>query len=90
VNNGGCRAIVSLLEFDKSRVREEQYTQWILERVNDVRDYIESPTGSLDDQVAKKFVTENIKSKLLALKASSQDNDIIEDSIDVLNLLQKY
>ena len=90
VNNGGCRALVTLLEFEKSRVREEQYTQWILERVNDVRDYIESPKGSLDDQVAKKFVAENIRSKLLALKTSSQDNDIIEDSIDVLNLLQKY
>lgn len=91
INNGGVRALVGLLDFDESRVREEQYTQWILERVNDVRDYIESsPTGSVDEQVAKKLISENIRPKLLVLKSSSQDNDIIEDSIDVLNLLQKY
>ena len=90
MNNGGARGLVNLIDFDPKRVREEQYTQWILERVNDVRDYIESPTGSVDDQVAKKLVSENIRSKLLVLKTSSQDNDIIEDSIDVLNLLQKY
>ena len=90
MNNGGARALVNLLDFDPKRVREEQYTQWILERVNDVRDYVESSTGSVDDQVAKKLVSENIRSKLLVLKSSSQDNDIIEDSMDVLNLLQKY
>ena len=90
ISNGGGRALVSLLDFNSSRVRDEQFMQWILERVNDVRDYVESARGQLDDNTAKKLVSENIKSKLMVLKSSSQDNDIIEDSIDVLNLLQKY
>jgi thiazole synthase ThiGH ThiG subunit len=92
INHNGLRALVALIDFDVSRVREEQYTQWILERVNDIRDYLEMPgtSGAIDPVVAKKLVNENIKSKLIKLKSASQDNDIVEDSIDVLGLLANY
>jgi hypothetical protein len=93
ITNNGLRAIVGLIDFDVSRVRDEQYTQWILERVNDIRDYLETPSGdssSIDSVVAKKLVNENVKSKLIRLKSASQDNDIIEDSIDVLGLLANF
>jgi len=90
VNNGGLRALVSLIDFDTSRVREEVYTQWILERVNDIRDYVEYDGGKIDESVAKKLVNENVRAKLMKLKSASQDNDIIEDSVDVLTLLTNY
>jgi hypothetical protein len=84
---GGLKALVSLLQFDKRRIADDQYTQWLLERVNDVRDYLEDGSGNVDELLAKQLISEGVRSKLEALKASN-DNDIIEDSIDVLKLIQ--
>lgn len=86
---GGLAALVDLLEFDPSRATDEQYAQWILERVNDARDYLEDQTGNVDEAVAQALVSLNVRERLEKLK-ESKDNDIIEDSIDVLNLLAKY
>jgi len=87
VRLGGLKPLISLLTFDKKRIADDQYTQWILERVNDVRDYLDDGNGKIDAAVAKQIISENIRPKLEALKASN-DNDIIEDSIDVLRLIE--
>lgn len=87
--SGGLKALVPLLQFDKKRIADDQYTQWLLERVNDIRDYLDDGVGKVDTLIAKQLVAEGVRSKLEALKASS-DNDIIEDSIDVLKLIEKF
>lgn len=89
VRSGGITALLKLLEFDPSRVTDDQYTQWILDRVNDMRDYLEDPSGKVDEVIAKLLVAENVRSKLERL-SDSKDNDIIEGSLDILNLLAKY
>jgi hypothetical protein len=86
---GGLKPLVPLLQFDKKRIADDHYTQWLLERVNDVRDYLDDGSGKTDDSVAKQLVAEGIRSKLELLKATN-DNDIIEDSTDVLNLIENY
>jgi hypothetical protein len=85
---GGLKAIVPLLELDKRRIADEQYTQWILERVNDIRDLLDNGTDAVDETVGKILIAEGAPRKLEQLRESS-DNDIIEDSIDVINLLAK-
>jgi hypothetical protein len=89
VRAGGLPAIVKLLDFDPDRAADHQYTQWILERVNDLRDYMEEQSGKVDPVVAKAVVALDVRSKLENLK-DSKDNDIIEDSIDILNLLADH
>ena len=89
VRSGGITALLNLLEFDPNRVTDDQYTQWILDRVNDMRDYLEDPSGKVDEVIAKLLIAENVRSKLESL-SDSKDNDIIEGSLDILNLLAKY
>ena len=86
---GGIRPLVSLLAFDKKRIADDQYSQWLLERVNDVRDYLDDGNGKTDVQVAKQLIAENVRSKLEALKATN-DNDICEDSLDVLKIIEDF
>jgi hypothetical protein len=87
VRLGGLKALVSLLDFDRSRTADEQYMQWILERVNDVRDYLDETNGRIDQSVGAKLVSGGVRGKLEKLK-SSGDNDIVEDSMDILNLIE--
>jgi hypothetical protein len=89
VRAGGITALSNLLEFDPNRVTDDQYTQCILDRVNDMRDYLEDPSGKVDEGIAKLLIAENVRSKLDALR-DSKDNDLIEGSLDILNLLAKY
>ena len=89
INTNGIKGLVSLLDFDSKRVTDEQYCQWLLERVNDVRDYLDAEGGKADEVVAKKLVAAGVKAKLEKLK-ESRDNDIIEDSADVLQLLSAF
>ena len=87
VRLGGLKALVSLLDFDSRRTSDEQFMQWILERVNDARDYLDERNGKIDQSIGSKLVAEGIRPKLEKLK-SSGDNDIIEDSMDVLSLIE--
>jgi hypothetical protein len=87
VRLGGLKPLVSLLVFDKKRIADDQYTQWILERINDIRDYLEGDKGGIDKSIAKTLETEGIRQRLQELRATN-DNDIIEDAMDVLAMIE--
>jgi hypothetical protein len=78
------------MALDTNRLNDEQHFQWLLERVNDARDYLQDESGTgVDPDIAKKLIGAGVRPKLEKLK-ESQDNDIIEDASDVLDLLSRF
>lgn len=90
VRSNGIPSLVSLMTLDMNRLNDEQHCQWLLERVNDARDYLQDESGTeVDPDIAKKLIGAGVRPKLDKLR-ESQDNDIIEDASDVLDLLSRF